>query len=146
VSFLPPFPEIPPVYRRVLFVYAFGLLFGVMLGSGLTREWMQAPVLHAQSSTWEVIAHPEPVGGAMLAIVRHVATKQCYLIAQSEGVAIQPVSGTLCGDPPSKWETLVIGETSEGVKDEPSGYWRMSDDKPSQPSAGQTTKQPGAPK
>jgi hypothetical protein len=127
-------------------LYVIGLVIGIANGVIWTLH-LSTPSLHAQSAIWEVIAQPEPVGGAMLAIVRHAATKQCYLIAQSEGLAVLPVSGTLCGDPASKWESLIIGDIdpSQSLKDdEPRSYWRMTDPS-SQPSAGQTSKQPGVP-
>jgi hypothetical protein len=125
--------------RFVAFVLVFiaGTMLPFMTGD------LPAAAVRAQSSTWEVIGEPEAVAGVKLAIVRHVTTQGCYLLAHAEGVSIQPVSRVLCGGQ-DEWESIV----GEGERLRMHDGIIVGSELPSQPSAGssQTTKQPGVPR
>jgi hypothetical protein len=119
-------------------LYVGGVLMGILVGVTWTLH-LSAPSVQAQSATWEVVAEPESVGGVGLTIVRHVSTRSCYLVAKGEGVSVQPVSPELCGDP-SMWEAIGSGgRFIVGTEPDPSEV------PSSQPSSGQTSKQPGVP-
>lgn len=130
--------------------YLAGLAVGGFLAAVLTVGYLRVPAVHAQSSTWEVIAQPDQVAGVSLSLVRHAATRQCLLIVQSGGgvsATIQSNIDGLCDTPEEyeqrkwKWENLAVDDIPES--------FRMFDEavqSSAQPSAPQTTKQPGVPR
>lgn len=116
-------------------------IIGVSIGVGLAMGlvWLPPAPVHAQSSTWEVIAPPEFVGGVTLSIVRHIATKHCFVVANSgSSLSMSMDYGTsgLCDtaeeaiERKTKWERFVAEELL------------MDGSLLDQPSAPQTTKQP----
>jgi hypothetical protein len=137
------------ISRRLFDSLLWACVFAVLLVA-VVRFSPVAPVT-AQSSTWEVIAQPEAVAGVTLSIIRHAVTKDCLLIVQSgTGLSVvQGYGGSGSCDTPEEyaarkraWEDV----SGWSFGDAP-GYLRMAPDNvSSQPSVGQTTKQPGVPR
>lgn len=125
------------------------LLIAVTIGTMVPFLAGARPV-HAQSSTWDVIAQPEIVANVTISVIRHTVTRHCLVVVQSgSALALHQDAGLdgLCDTPEeyeqrkSKWEEIVVGDI-------PASF-RMFDElvqSSAQPSAGQTTKQPGVPR
>jgi hypothetical protein len=133
------------ISRFVAFVLVF--MAGTMLPF-LTGD--RPAAVHAQSSTWEVIAQPETVANVTISVIRHTVTHHCLVVVQSgSSLALHQDAGLggLCDtseeyeERKSKWEHVVV--------DDIPAPFRMFDERvqsSAQPSAGQTTKQPGVPR